>query len=334
MKNKWVTIGLMVCLFPLILQGVPSKQEADRSVRIKANSVKVRAMPNYVAEVIKVVSKDQVLPCVALENGWYQVVIKNKEGASVNGYIHQALAEEVSLNLKEKGITEEEKPKAPKKVDPLPVRTPVSIKSPPTRSESEVSAVAAQQRFYIGAAIGAGVGFSKFWAGRKSDGSDIYIHPGGGIDFHAIFGMKLSVQLRLELTAHYQANGSVASNGSVSFKRYPLAVQILYIMPSSKNWKFYLGAGPVMSIGPSYKEKIDSSMYYVDYNSPFGAVARIGFTTEGSGKRSFMFAEAAYMGPFSYSFNDASFSPPSVLRSLNGNGIYFNFGYVFFLGGR
>jgi len=326
MKKNLFLICVIVCLLPMVLHGFTVGQEADYVVRVKVDGANVRLQPDFWSEVIAVVSKGRVLSCIALVSGWYQVVLENEEGSTVSGYIHQMQVEEMS------GEPEPEAAPVPKK--PIPVQTPVTQKPVMTPQRGMSSQGMVAQKLYAGGAIGGGVGFSNFWAATLSNGKKIYIYPGGGVDIHVVIGYKLMPQLKLELTAAYQSSGTAVSNGSVSFKRYPLGLQLLYAFQSSKKWKIYLGGGPVMFIGPSYKEKIDSREFYVDYNSSLGATAKIGMSTDGPGQRSFMFIEAAYMGAFGYKWNGASFSPPYVLRELSGHGIYFNFGYVFYLGGK
>jgi hypothetical protein len=298
-----------------------------QKVKVKVPQAKLRVKPTLEATVMGKIPQGTVLTVIAKLGIWYQVELQSdSSGIIITGYI---LQDEVTEE------TTETVTQVPPSFPPPPPPAPSTARkdSEVQRAASYPAAVIKKGRFYASGLIGMGFGFDRIKVGEvkytDGDWEDIIIMPGGGLNAEARLGFYFTSSLRAELGASYQASGNTYKvYGSdnefiLSFKRIPLNLTLLYDLPTRGSMQIYIGAGPTVSVGPSYTEEFVSKDS-IDYEPSFGFHALVGFLWN-KGKW-FYFGEVCYMGPFTYSWTSASFIPPTFMRELSGNGIFINFG--------
>ncbi|MBN1272368.1 MAG: hypothetical protein JXB26_08860 [Candidatus Aminicenantes bacterium] len=306
----------------------------ENMIRVITSQGEVMSAPDQQSGIIARAPAGSLLFSTRKIGPWFRVEIKTGE----TGYIHAdkiEVVEEETTSEPEAVEEKRQKEEVPEIVEEERPRERKIYPPPPPPPEEEPIKRQQVRKLYIKGYVGFGAGFDKIFTGyvKRESGDDEYkdvnIYPGGGVNLELLFGYRFLQNLMLELGIGYQSSGDTAGDDSVSFSRFPLKMTLVFEFPSSRNFKFYTGAGAGAYLGPKYKEEIGSSKGKITFGGSFGMHALLGIAFHQA--RMSYFIEMKYEGLMNYTWKDASLNgysgvPSAAFEEMSGNGIFFNFG--------
>lgn len=191
-----------------------------------------------------------------------------------------------------------------------------------------------------------GPGTEKIWVATKyfqnsdKDPEDIYMHPGGGFGIEAVFGYYVTKLLSFELALGWMTSGEVIDKDNIAMlKKFPLQAVVVYRIPIDKKFTPYIGGGLSTLLSIKYKEEVQGTKSELIYSKPIGFTILGGAEFKNAQSPWFWYGELRYNILGEYTIEKATLGGTTItglvqgsdLDNLNANGIFFIFGFGYYI---
>lgn len=193
---------------------------------------------------------------------------------------------------------------------------------------------------YFKGTVGYGFVEHKLFTGidiTMEDGTinDIYISPGGGLNFEWGMGLHISSTLKSEVDVAYQYSGDKFSNGTVLFRKFPISFALVKEYQKNESYLLYGKIGVLAILSPKYSDELDGSKYNIDYHNSYGGQIGVGLMRRIESEKVYFSIEGKYV--FGKNLNwksarldDVAYPPSESFKSINNSGIFLNIGLGYY----